>query len=259
VKVTLRVAMVGLAVSSLAVVGCGSDWQNYEESLLKTSTSGAMYSPEAPPWVTATRTANDEEGRVYFVGRGIGYNTFDERAAYDAARDHVLDQLAKQVATWVSSRMAQSDVRMLRGGEKPLLPVLFPFARKSGGPRFLPGEKACQTLSAAVVQCTGALAGDLVDEGVYWEQWSLREEPQDYVLLLNTASRTMKRYKCWLRMSIDKAQIERRIAATLEVLKRVSAPPGHVFAASASHTTKEGAPGLGDPRGAVVLFGAAER
>ena len=254
--------LVGAAVLGLMLAGCGSNWQNYDEALVKTSEDG-LFGPQAPAWVKGSdvRIPGDDESRIYFVGRGVGYNTFDERAAYDAARDHVLQQAGKQIATWVRARVMESDSRNFKGREKPFC-VLLPFARSGEGPRFLPGERAEQMLAVKVKLTTEALAGDLVDEGVYWEQWAISELPLDRTLLSNTATRTMKRHKCWVRMSVDKQQMESRIQATLEALAIASDArrPGKAFAVVAGHTDR---PDGGDLRlnakGAEFLYSKAKR
>ena len=248
--------LVGAAVVGLMLAGCGSNWQNYDESLVKTSEDG-LFGPKAPTWVkgSAARMPGDDEGRVYFVGRGVGYNTFDERGAYDAARDHVLQQVGKQIATWVRVRAVEVDARNFRAREKPWC-VLVPYARGDRGPRFLPGERAEQLLAVQVKLTTSALAGDLVDEGVYWEQWSISEVPLDRTLLSNTPTRTMKRYKCWLRMSIDKQMLESRIQATLGALAIASHAhrPGKVFAVVAGHgDSPAGGAARLNPKGAEYL------
>ncbi len=253
--------LVGAAVLGLMLAGCGSNWQNYDEALVKTSEDG-LFGPQAPAWVKGSdvRIPGDDESRIYFVGRGVGYNTFDERAAYDAARDHVLQQAGKQIATWVRARVTESDSRNFKGREKPFC-VLLPYARRGEGPRFLPGERAEQMLAVKVKLTTEALAGDLVDEGVYWEQWSISEMPLDRTLLSNTPTRTMKRYKCWVRMSVDKQQMESRIQATLEALAIASDArrPGKAFAVVAGHTDR---PDGGDLRlnakGAEFLYSKAK-
>ena len=254
--------LVGAAVLGLMLAGCGSNWQNYDEALVKTSEDG-LFGPQAPAWVKGlnVRVPGDDEGRIYFVGRGVGYNTFDERAAYDAARDHVLQQAGKQIATWVRARVMEADSRNFRGREKPFC-VLFPYARADEGPRFLPGERAEQMLAAKVKLTTEALAGDLVDEGVYWEQWSISELPLDRTLLSNTATRTMKRYKCWVRMSIDKQQMESRIQATLNALAIASDArrPGKAFAVVAGHTDRPDGGGVRlNAKGAEYLYSRAKR
>ena len=254
--------LVGAAVLGLMLAGCGSNWQNYDEHLVKTSEDG-LFGPQAPAWVKGSnvRMPGDDESRIYFVGRGMGYNTFDERAAYDAARDHVLQQAGRQIATWVRARSMEADSRNFRGREKPYC-VLFPYARADEGPRFLPGERAEQMLAAKVKLTTEALAGDLVDEGVYWEQWAITEMPLDRTLLSNTATRTMKRYKCWVRMSVDKQQMESRIQTTLNALAIASTArrPGKAFAVVAGHTDRPEGGGVRlNAKGAEYLYDKAKR
>lgn len=251
---TISLVAVSAVVMGMMLVGCGSKWQNYDEKLLETSESG-LFGQDAPAWVKGTkvRMSEDEADRIYFVGRSIGYNTFDERAAYDSARDHVLEQVGRQIATWVNVRTTEIDRRNYQGGEKPLS-VLLPFFRKSGGPRFLPGEKADQQLAVRIKTLTSALTGDLIDEGVYWEKWSILEEPLDQTLLSNTATRTMKRYKCWVRMSISKEQLESRIKTTMEALEIAakSSGPGKLYSVSGKHTADRSAVRLA-PAGAARL------
>ncbi len=214
----------GAFVLAVVSAGCGSDWQNYDEEYLRSG----MWQPGAenvPVWVKGKVPQSENE--IYFVGRGIAYNVFDERAGYDSARDHVLQQLGKQVATWISARSTESDRRTFAPGSGWLL-----VPGRGSGNRFLPGERSTQSQAAAVRLCTEALAGDLKDVDVYWEQWYMEETPEK---LLARPLR-MKRYKCWLLMSVPTKKMESRIAATLAGLKIALSGPNTLFASVGSHS-----------------------
>ena len=199
-------AMTLVASITLAVAGCGSDYQNYEQAFV----SSGMCSESAPEWVKGPMP-NDPEN-LYFLGRGLSYNILDERAGYDGARDHVLEQMGKQIATWVRSRVARGDRRLF--GMETGWAFLGLVQGHAGRGRFLPGERARQRLDTAIAMTTQALAGDLEDRAIHWEQWGIREikdRPFEKPL-------RMKRYKCWLLMSIPRAKVDARIKATFEAL-----------------------------------------
>lgn len=218
VLTTLSVLLSG----AMVLCGCGSDWQNYDEKFVR---SGMWRDDDenVPDWVKGQLP--DEPDQIYIVGRGLAYNVFDERAAYDNARDHALQQLGKQVGTWVSAREVERDRRCF-DPESGLLGIPGPaFCSRRSDNRFLPGEKANQSLASAVSLCTEALAGDLVDRGVYWEQWYLQETPERPI----KNSLRMKRYKCWVLMSISREHFETRVQATLEALRTNSAHPNAIY------------------------------
>jgi len=242
-----------LAVMSVAMFGlvpfaggcAGSNWQNYDEEFIRAGILGPD-SENAPAWVRGEMpTGQDEKAKdeIYFIGRGLGYNVLDERAAYDAARDHVIAQLGKQIATWVSERACEGDVRYFR----PKSGYLAVCGAKHGN-RFLPGEKSVQWLRDAVKMCTEALAGDLVDRGVYWEQWYIQENPERP----RPDELRMKRYKCWVLMSISRQNMESRIQATLKALEITDAQPARLFDLTDQQVRQGPAPRI-DPRAAAVM------
>jgi len=231
-----------LGVLALAAVlaGCGSNWQNYSEKFIR---SGVCQpgGKTIPPWVQGQLPRSDEE--IYFVGRGVGYNVFDERGAYDGAVNHAVEQLAKQVATWVSIQGGEADVRMFAPGSGWLL---VPGPRV--GNRFLPGEQSKQKVRSAARMCTEALVGEMEPRDVYWEQWYIDEIPERPL----PASLRMKRYKCWVLMAIPRKAMTARVLATLEALKTAGAGPQTFFAAVDSHGAVKAA-GL-DAAGASQLY-----
>ena len=215
--------LVGLA---LFASGCGSQWQNYEEGFLR---AGIYNIETAPDWVRGdmSRVAKEHPGVIFFTGRGVGQNTLDERGAYDAARDHCLTQLAKQVATRVHARVVMRD--------------------DSQNLRFRPGEWVQQHLKHEVMSWTDALAGDLVDRSTYWEQWYLQEEPEriwPFSMLCSAPQsrdcNRIKRYKCWVLMSIDEDKMEARVARTAELLRIQAARPYALFSVTDVHTRSAG-------------------
>lgn len=220
-----------LAVAGLVALtsGCGSDWQNYQEEFCHAGIVGA--SDEAPDWVSGGDIQQDDEN-YYFVGRSIAYNVFDERAAAEYARQDCLRQLGEHIGTWVEQTSMEKDGRCFRPkasiGCKPAL------IGTAGGNRFLPGEKACEKYGYCVSETAKALAGDLVTRETYWEQWYLEELPERSVLLSRNANR-MKRYKCWVLMSIPKELVDTRVTATYDALARMS-PAGRSMVVVGGHS-----------------------
>jgi len=229
-----------LAASAAILAGCGSDWQNYEEKFLRSGICRPD-NEEVPEWVQG-RVPVDEND-VYFVGRGMGHNVFDERDAYDAAVDHVVEQVAKQVATWVSVQTEGSDVRTFAPGSG-----LSTLPGRGWGNRFQPGERSKQELQTAVKMCTEALVGELKPRDIYWEQWYLDEMPERP----QPDALRMKRYKCWVLMSIPKDAMMQRIVTTLEAVKVAGHGPNTLYASVAEHSGKSAKPL--DVAGASKLF-----
>ena len=223
----LHLTAVAFAAFALVVMaaGCGSDWQNYGEKHVRSG----ICRPDAkgvPRWVQGQLPKTEDE--IYFVGRGVGHNVFDERGAYDAAVNNVMEQMGKQVATWVSAQAGQSDVRTFAPGSGWLM-----VSGGCEGNRFLPGERSSQKLASAARMCTESLVGELEARDVYWEQWYLEEMPERPL----PWSLRMKRYKCWVLMSVPKKAMQARIATTLQALKAAAAGPDMMFAAVGSHVT----------------------
>jgi hypothetical protein len=223
-------------------VGCGSNWQNYEESFMRSGIVGPQ-AENVPPWVKGQMP--EDEKNMYFIGRGVAYNVLDERAGYDSARDHVLQQLGRQIATWVSSRAREGDVRWF----DPKSGWCFVSTSKPTN-RFLPGEQSSQWLSSAVRMTSEALAGDLEEKGVYWEQWYIQEDPER----MRPNELRMKRYKCWVLMSLSKEQFESRVKLTLDSLQMAAARPDAVFPVVGQHVQQGGPARVVNARGAEKLF-----
>jgi len=215
------VSWIAVVAGLMCAAGCGSDYQNYNQQFLG---SGMCNAQNAPGWVKGPVEGADSDN-VYFVGRGIAHNVLDERAGYNAARDHVLDQLAKHVATWVSARAGEGDKRTFR------METGWPFMGHRPRNRHFPGERSKGYLESHVRMCTEALAGDMEEVETYWEQWEVREHPERP---MHRALR-MKRYKCWVLMAIPRAKVESRVQATLEALRVASAGPNTLFGVVASH------------------------
>jgi len=187
----------------MLVAGCGSDYQNYQETFLKQG----VCQDSAPTWVASTTPLNIEHSDyLYFVGRGIGYNTLDERSAYDNARDHAMQQLASYIGTHVVTNASEGDKRRFSMASG------IPFVLPSKGNRFLPGEKSEQGLSKLAYLVVDAIAGDLEDMGTYWEQYEIQELPPR----LCDKARIATRYKCWVKMGVPKNSVIKRIAEAQE-------------------------------------------
>ena len=71
---------VGLALAGLFATSCGSQFQRYDESLVRNQMHGAE---DAPVWVRGEIPSTDTE--LAFVGRGNAYNVLDEEAGIAAA------------------------------------------------------------------------------------------------------------------------------------------------------------------------------
>jgi len=205
--------------------GCAP--QNCRETFVRSGICGPDAKP--PEWVQG-KLPSTEPDQIYFVGRGVAYNVLDERAAYDNARDHALQQLGKHIATWVSAREGESDVRQF-----------------SQGARFLKGESAKETLGTCARLTTEALAGDLVDREIYWEEWQVEKQSKPH-----KEDHGLKRYKCWVLVSIDAKKVESRLAATMDALRMARAYPNTLYRVTGSFA---GTPGDRiDAGGARVLF-----
>jgi len=237
------VSWIAVVAGLMMAGGCGSDYQNYNQTFLG---SGMCNAQNAPDWVKGPVGAEDNEN-LYFVGRGIAHNVLDERAGYNAARDHVLEQLARHVATWVSARAGEGDRRTFR------MESGWPFLGRRARNRHFPGERSKGYLASHVRLCTEALAGDLEEVETYWEQWEVREHPERP---MHRALR-MKRYKCWVLMAVPKAKVESRVQATLEALRVASAGPNKLYGVVASHGASPAAGRL-NAAGAAQLFKIAK-
>ena len=75
----------------------------------------------------------------------------------------------------------------------------------------------------------------MVPRDVYWEQWYIEEMPERPM----SNCLRMKRYKCWVLMSIPKKAVDERIAATLKAVKTASAGSGKLFASVGTHAPTE--------------------
>lgn len=197
--------LAAVVIVALVLPGCGSMWQNYNEEFKHSGVSG---DPAAPDWVKG-RMPNTP-GEVYFVGRGVGYNTFDERGAYDEAVNHCLQQLGKQLGTRVMSRVV--DVDSVTGRR------FYPGTSKYG---FTPRVE--QVLTQEIQMATRTLAGDLVDRGSYFEQWYLEQEPE---VKCGVNGQRMKRYKCWVLMSISQARLDARVKLVSDEVRIRAAASG---------------------------------
>jgi len=202
-------AILILTGSIMLAAGCGSDYQNYQETFLKQG----VCQDSAPTWVASTTPLNIEHSDyLYFVGRGIAYNTLDERSAYDNARDHAMQQLAGYIGTHVVTNASEADKRCFA------IASGIPFVWPSKSNRFLPGEKSKQGLSKLAYLVVDAVAGDLEDMGTYWEQYELQELPPR----LFDKARIATRYKCWVKMGVPKATVLKRIAEAQEQMALIA-------------------------------------
>ncbi len=196
---------VGLALAGLFATSCGSQFQRYDESLVRNQMHGAE---DAPVWVRGEIPSTDTE--LAFVGRGNAYNVLDERKAFDEAFMHARQQLAEYVSTRVTSEACDKD--WAKGVR--YLPI------RDAGPA--DGEHPGQQIQSRVHQLTDAIVGELLPKGQYWEQWDVDEAPPrhwDGWRPVNSFRFEMRRYKCWVLATIRRDRVERFVDATLSMLK----------------------------------------
>ncbi len=199
------VMAVGAAGALLMLSACGSKFQLYREDLVRSQMHGAE---DAPVWVRGAIPNTDAE--LAFIGRGNAYNVLDERKAFDEALMHARQQLAEYVGTRVSSEMCDKDwakgVRYL------------PY--KNAGPG--DGERPGQEIQSRVHQLSEAIVGELLPRDQYWEQWDVFEQPGRHLddwLPTNSFKFDMRRYKCWVLATVQRARVEKFIDATLASVK----------------------------------------
>ena len=195
-------ALFGCAV---LLTACGSQFQRYEEKLVRNQMHGAE---DAPEWVRGAIPSTDAD--LAFVGRGNAYNVLDERKAFDEAFMHARQQLAEYVSTRVTSEACDKD--WAKGVR--FLPV------KDAGPA--DGERPGQEIQSRVHQLSDAIVGELLPKSQYWEQWDVDELPPrhwDTFMPVNSHRFEMRRYKCWVLATIRRDRVERFVDATLAVLK----------------------------------------
>lgn len=209
----LGLCLVGLVVPA----GCH---RTHSELLIQSGITG----PEAPEWAKGTPQDLTMPDEVFFVGRSVACNVADEAAAVQAAREDVYQQIAGLIATRVTTRARR------RGSRVNTESNFVHYKHDSAWPhwqdyqakmRFLPGPEVQQAMVREAWFFTSCVAGDLLDRGVYFEKWDLREvhhglgerkltEDQQLAGVYGRA-RGMVRYKCWVRMSIPRAKLEARI------------------------------------------------
>lgn len=210
VRAAIALKAVGVGVACVVVLnGC----QSPRNILAETRHEGeSIASASAPRWIMGPR--NDEESdpdKYYFVGRSVGYNVFDERGAYDAAVDHVLQQLAKRVHTRVKAYTKDVDV--------------------SRRERFLARERVRQSLKDVAKMRTDALARAVREEEVYWERWEISEEPRWPCFIGRVLCRDcrMARWKCWVLMSLDRDLFDDTIEDTWSLLEAERVAPAVIL------------------------------
>lgn len=240
----MTTAVLAASVLAACLGGCGgSNYQNYDEVFIRAGITDPRVE-DVPDWVLDSPEHTPDE--LFFVGRGVGYNVLDERAAYDAARDHAIQQMARHIASCVVTRTREQDRR-------PGTPSRALWSRRpltDSACRFLPGERVRQDVDAITKVTTAALAGDLEERGIYWEQWGMTEVPERAIPSRVNRLR-MKRYKCWLLMAVPRAKLDSRIAATFSSVGRT----GRNFGVVGDHAGAPGPKARIDPSGAAAMLG----
>jgi hypothetical protein len=197
-------AAVSAAVLIISSSSCGSTWQTYEETLVRSQITPAT---DAPEWVRGKIQTDPNE--LAFVGRGGAYNVLDERKAFDEAFMHAREQLAQYVGTRVISESCDQDWAM---GTRYL-----PLADAGPGE----GEQPGQALRSRAKQVADAIVGELLPVAQYWEQWDVEETPErDWsgMWFENEHRFDIRRYKCWVLATIKRERVDKYISATLEML-----------------------------------------
>lgn len=228
----MRLLALGAVGAAVLLTGCH---RTYSEMLIRSGITG----PDAPEWAAGNPQTDGQRDRVYFVGRSVAYNVVDEAGAVAAAREDIYRQIAQLISTRVTTRSHAGDRRVNTETAFHKQPEYnwaagfllandgdlngpWPGDRSYDGDlRFLPGAELQQMVEREAWLFASCVAGDLIDEGVYFEQWDVRKmhggldeharnmEEQEYGII-NRAS-GMIRYKCWVRMSIDRERLEQRI------------------------------------------------
>ena len=201
-------AVATAAVVALSLTGCNTHYQLQSEGMEVVG----IASDKAPAWVNGGGLPHDTD-RLFFVGRSLGMNVLHERAAYDAARDHAVEQLARQIGTRVRIVTDSSDVQ--RGVR--YLPDGYSSDADDTDPDDNPGtpRPRSQHMSNVVRMASDAIAGRLVDQDVHWERWMVVENPERP---FDWADRVLNRWKCWVLCSISRADFDELVAQTNEVL-----------------------------------------
>lgn len=199
---TIKLSVIVVSVLCAVLAGCDAN-----EQLVRTGVHGPT--EYAPDWVRG-RMPLDEE-YIYFIGRGVGHNILDERGAYDGARDHVMQQIARQIATRIEYSVREQSGRGSATGEADSAEGShgsgpWPWGRIEG----MSAEVASEALIA-----TSALVGDVEEREIYWEEWRVNDRPDRWC----SRKRGVMRYKCWVLMAIPRASFERRVAHTMAVLE----------------------------------------
>ena len=239
----MTTAALAASVLAACLAGCGgSNYQNYDEVFIRSGITDPRVE-DVPDWVMDSPEHTPDE--LFFVGRGVGYNVLDERAAYDAARDHALQQMARHIVSCVRVRSKELDQRT--GTHSPALWTRRPLIDSTC--RFLPGERAKQNVDAAAKLVTTALAGDLEERGIYWEQWGMTEVPERGIRSRTNRLR-MKRYKCWLLMAVPRGKLDSRIAATFGA----ASPTRRNFGVVGDHAAAPGPQARINPTGAAAML-----
>jgi len=203
-RMSCRIAWVLPAVA-LVSLGC-VNYQVQTETLHQVG----ITADDAPDWVKSIAPPNRDPNRLYFVGRGIGFNVLDARGTYDAAHAHALEQIARQAATKVTHMTYDVD--------------------NDYATRFLPDEGSCgfwgvgsysdvrdnhpMFLKKCAKLWTEAMAGHMVEEEVYWERWVVGEN-----------SEPLPRWKCWALFSVTKGDFDALVAASYDLTAKEACAP----------------------------------
>ncbi len=202
------------AIAALPVAGCH---RTYSEMLVREGISG----PAAPLWAKGDLSnLPNADSEVYFVGRGVAFNVLDEHAAVNAAREDVLRQLAGLISTRVSATAHELNARANAEAK----------FTEEAHVRTLPGPELEQAIARDAALFTNGVAGDLLDRGVHFEQWDLRDireglrerdetEREQAAGVYDKTARGTVRWKCWVLMSISQKKLEQRIEDFRKLVK----------------------------------------
>jgi hypothetical protein len=124
--------------------------------------------------------------------------------------------MAMQIATRVNVRFCRDAGRHERRDERDSADTMLGCAYVSGEFPWQRDEAFGVSVKRSAYAAAGALVGDMVERGVYWEQWAINERPRRPW----SAHRTARRYKCWVLMAAPREKLDERVRVAQELALR---------------------------------------
>ncbi|HUT02074.1 MAG TPA: hypothetical protein VM031_06440 [Phycisphaerae bacterium] len=212
-NIALRKAGIFAVVTLLILVaGCTT-----HEQLLRNSMAR---NPNAPEWVHGRMPS--EASLIYFVGRGVGRNVLDEQGAYQAARNHAIEQMALQIGSRVTIGLGRTATRRHATAEGDATTygrriTILPDGMAAAPFPWMRGEDYAANVNSGSALAADTLAGDLIEQDIYWEQWYVNDRPERTW----AGFRGQRRYKCWLLMAVPREKFDERVqVASMLVLRK---------------------------------------